>query len=124
MRSRSCRGDRLWVTGRTAVCVGAEVLTATHHFPVKRGGVSASSRGKWGKADYLRKDLDLWFTGCCFPPVITTKGKLRISALIFLCRLFTASAINWRNLTPKKKTFWDFKNRGAKRTTVGPRCPM
>ena len=43
MRSRSCRGDKLWVTGRTAVCVGAEVLTATHHFPVRQGGVLASS---------------------------------------------------------------------------------
>ena len=45
-------------------------------------------RGKWGKANYLRKDLDLCFTGCCFLPVITTKEKLRISALIFLWATF------------------------------------
>ena len=47
-----------------------------------------SSRGKWGKAKYLRKDLDLCFTGFCFLPVITTKGKFRISALIFLWTTF------------------------------------
>ena len=41
-------------------------------------------RGKWGKADYLRKNLDLCFVGCCFLPVIMPKGKSRISALIFL----------------------------------------
>ena len=46
------------------------------------------NRGKWGKANYLRKDLDLCFTGFCFLPVITTKGKFRISALIFLWTTF------------------------------------
>ena len=46
------------------------------------------SRGKWGKANYLRKDLDLCFTGFCFLSVITTKGKFRISALIFLWTTF------------------------------------
>ena len=45
-------------------------------------------RGKWGKADYLRKDIDLCFIGCCFLPVITTKGKFRISAFIFLWTTF------------------------------------
>ena len=49
---------------------------------------SKGHRGKWGKANYLRKDLDLCFTGFCFLPVITTKGKFRISALIFLWTTF------------------------------------
>ena len=44
--------------------------------------------GKWGKADYLRKDLDLFFIDCYFLPVIATKGKFRISALIFLWTTF------------------------------------
>ena len=45
-------------------------------------------RGKWGKADYLRKDLDLCFIGCYCLPVIMPKGKFRISALIFLWTTF------------------------------------
>ena len=50
--------------------------------------IKSAYRGKWGKANYLRKDLDLCFTGFCFLLVITTKGKFRISALIFLWTTF------------------------------------
>ena len=69
-----------------AAALTDERVGAVISIPVWRMGVGdfrdwlGTSRGKWGKANYLRKDLDLCFTGFCFLPVITTKGKFRISA--------------------------------------------
>ena len=66
-------------------------------------------RGKWGKADYLRKDLYLCFIGCCFLPVIMAKGKFRISALIFLWTTFHCICYKLEKLNPEEnKTHFNF----------------
>ena len=66
-------------------------------------------RGKWGKADYLRKDLDLCFFGCCFLPVIMPKGKSRISALITLWTTFYCNCYKWEEFDPEEnKTRFGF----------------
>ena len=75
---------------------------------------SFSVRGKWGKADYLRKDLDLCFIGCCCLPVIMPKGKFRISALIFLWTTFHCICYKLEKCNPEenKTRFEIFKIAG------------
>ena len=62
-----------------------------------------SYRGKWGKADYLRKGLDQCFIGCCFLPVIMSKGKFLISALIFLWTTFYCIRYKLEKFDPEEK---------------------
>ena len=79
---------------------------------------SKLGRGKWGKADYLRKGLDQCFIGCCFLPVIMSKGKFLISALIFLWTTFYCIRYKLEKFDPeeKKTRFGFIKIAGQKRT--------
>ena len=65
--------------------------------------IPLTNRGKWGKADYLRKDLDLCFIGCCCLPVIMPKGKFPISALIFLWTTFHCICYKLEKFNPEEK---------------------